>query len=480
MTADAEARTAEGGIDLAALRARLADAPDADRLRPIGLERIVAGPNALLSLPSVIADLPGVGAGPIALLVDATPMLRDRADLKATVQSLLESDREVRLVRAGPDDGRAHADEATVAAACEGARGATALVTVGSGTVADIGKAVAAELGGLPHVIVQTAASVNGFADDQSVLLRNGVKRTSTTRWPEVLVLDGAVLVDAPAEMNLAGFGDLVSMFTATADWHLAQEIGMDNGFSRTAVALGRDRGEELLDLAPALAHKEGAAVVRLAEILAISGISMGVAGQTAPSSGMEHTVSHLLEMAAARRGVARASLHGARVGVTTIVAALTWRHLKRRLAERGPALSFPSEAEMEERVRAAFDPLDPSGKMAEECWSDYSAKLARWHERRDLIERFAADWNDHFGVLDALLVDPVRLVEAMKTAGAPVRFTQLEPEVDAATARWAVAHCHLMRDRFTIADFAFFNGSWEAQDVDAVLADAAELGAGL
>lgn len=479
MTDNAEAGASKGGVDLAALRERLAQAPDADRLQPLGLGRIVAGPDALSALPAVVAELLDGAAGPIALLTDATPMVRAGADLKSTVRALLEADREVRLVRAGPVDGNAHADEATIAAVCSGAEGVSAIVTVASGTVADIGKTAAHALGGLPHVIVQTAASVNGFADDQSVLLRNGVKRTTPSRWPDVLLLDGALLADAPPKMNLAGFGDLVSMFTASADWYLAREVGMDDSFSETAVALGRDHGEELLELAPALAHSDAAAVVRLAEILAISGISMGVAGRTAPSSGMEHTVSHLLEMAAERRGWGTA-LHGAKVGVTTIVAALTWRHVRRRVAEGGMNLLFPSRAEMEERVRAAFDPLDPSGAMGEECWSDYAAKLARWHERRDVVERFAATWDEHLPALEELLVDPVRLVEAMKVAGAPVRFAELDPAIDAETARWAIANCHLMRDRFTVADLACFSGAWEEEDVDAVLAEAAALGAGL
>ncbi len=471
--------TGQSGIDLAALRVRLETAPDADRLRPLGLGRIVAGPDALFSLPAVLTELVNGEAGPVAVLADATPMRRDGADLKATVHALLEADREVRSVLVGPEDGRAHADEETVAAARAAAEGASAIVTVASGTVADIGKTVAEELGGLAHLIVQTAASVNGFADDQSVLLRNGVKRTVPSRWPDVLLLDGAILAEAPPQMNRAGFGDLVSMFTATPDWYLATEIGVDQGFSATAVALGRDHGQELLDLAPALARNDSGAVVRLAEILAVSGISMGVAGRTAPSSGMEHTVSHMLEMAAERRGWDTA-LHGAKVGVATVIAALTWRHLRRRVAERGLTLRFPAEAEMEERVRAAFDPLDPSGAMGEECWSDYRAKLARWHDSREPAERFASRWAGHEGRVEELLVDPARLVEAMRTAGAPVRFGDLEPAIDAETARWAIANCHLMRDRFSVADLACFAGVWEEGDVDDVLDAAAELGAGL
>ena len=45
---------------------------------------------------------------------------------------------------------------------------------------------------------------------------------------------------------------------------------------------------------------------------------------------------------------------------------------------------------------------------------------------------------------------------------------------------QFAVDACYLMRDRFTVADLAFFMGIWEAPDVDALLVDAARLGAGL
>ena len=58
------------------------------------------------------------------------------------------------------------------------------------------------------------------------------------------------------------------------------------------------------------------------------------------------------------------------------------------------------------------------------------------------------------------LLASPERLVGALRAARAPVRLTQLG--VRDSTARWAVANGHLMRDRFTVADLAFFMGIWD------------------
>ena len=400
-------------------------------------------------------------------------MTRGGEDLKELAGRLLAGCADVWPVVVGPPGGWARADEATVAAACAAAEGAACVVTVGAGTLADIGKAVAVRLGGLPHVLVQTAASVNGYADDQSVLLSRGVKRTVPTRWPDVLVLDIPTLVAAPPAMSLAGLGDLVSMFTAPADWYLAAALGMGEPFAPTAVALAREHGDALLALAPDLARHDCEAVGGLATILTLSGISMGVAGRTTPSSGMEHTVSHLIEMANGQRGHASA-LHGARVGVTTIVATLTWRHMRRRIAEAGLGhMSTPSAAAMEPRVRAAFDPLDPSGAMGDECWSHYARKLARWQRRTGDLD---TTWAVHEEAVAALLVEPERLVAALSAAGAPTRFADLDPPVDDATARWAVANCHLMRDRFTVADLAYFLGAWTDDDVDAVLAEAAAL----
>jgi glycerol-1-phosphate dehydrogenase [NAD(P)+] len=199
----------------------------------------------------------------------------------------------------------------------------------------------------------------------------------------------------------------------------------------------------------------------------------MGIAGRTAPCSGMEHTVSHLLEMQGTD------ALHGAQVGSLSVLSALLWTRV-RGVARAGGlrALRFPTEAEMEPRVREAFRVIDPSGSAAEECWRGYQRKLERWNAAREDLDTLWQRWPAFDLELDALLVSPERLVAALRNARAPIRLTQLG--IRDATARWALAHCHLMRDRFTVADLAFFMGVWEPSDVDALLVAAARLGAGL
>jgi glycerol-1-phosphate dehydrogenase [NAD(P)+] len=468
------------GADLARsseqIRAVLAAAPEADRLQPLGLGGVLLGTGVSDRIAALAAEL-RTGAGDIAMLMDRRPMPGPRGEIKAAVAAALEDAGEgpVHLAYLGDDTAEVHADAATLAAAVDAVRGAGLLVTVGSGTIADIGKYASAQLNGLPHVVVQTAASVNGFADDQSVLVVDGVKRTTPTRWPDRLVIDTDVVGLAPPVMNQAGLGDLLASYTAPADWLLARFVGQDDSFSPAVVTLARDHVDAAVDAADGIAAGDPAAIELLAAALTLSGISMGVAGRTAPCSGMEHTVSHLLEMTEAQD----ATLHGAKVGVVSAFGACLWEVVRDAAASGGlAALRFPDEVEMEARVTEAFAAADPSGAMAGECWSDYRRKLACWHAARPQLEMLADRWPWFDADVGRLLAAPERLVSALQRAQAPARLSDLG--IDPERGRWALAHCHLMRDRFTIADLAFFMGRWEPADVDALIARVGALGGGL
>src|SRR5215472_15670803 len=208
-----------GRVDLDGLRAQLAAVPQAQRVRPLNLGVLADGRGAVDALADLIADLCQVGS-PVVVLAAANQIQMRGCDLRHVIEDAIGARFATRWCVVGPADGRVHADEPTVAAAAAAASGAACVVTAGSGTVTDIGKAAAPPRARL--VCVQTATSVNGYADPFSVLLRNGVKRTTPTRWPDALVIDPDVLIAAPADLNRAGLGDELAMFTATADWYLA------------------------------------------------------------------------------------------------------------------------------------------------------------------------------------------------------------------------------------------------------------------
>ena len=209
------------------------------------------------------------------------------------------------------------------------------------------------------------------------MLLRDGVKRTVPSRWPDVLIVDLEVIADAPAAMNRAGFGELCSMFTAPADWYLASAVGLDDTWDPGIVALFREGAEGLLDGAARFAANDPAMLAELAARMTLTGIAMGVAGRTAPLSGTEHLLSHLLDMAAGLAGRPLA-FHGAQVGVASVLAATVWHDTLDRLDPEALTrdAAYPPPDAVEQQVRAAFDPLDPTGRMADECWRDVSRKV--------------------------------------------------------------------------------------------------------
>jgi glycerol-1-phosphate dehydrogenase [NAD(P)+] len=477
--------------DLGAIRRRLATAPRARHT--IGLERIEIGPEALDTLPAAVRDVLDGTVGDIVVLTDATPMTRAGRDLKAEGVARLRDafDADGTVIRhhvLGRDRTELHADERALAEADDAVEGAAVVVSIGSGTVTDIAKD-ASYRARRPFIAVQTAVSVNAFSDDMAVLLRNGVKRTVPSHWPEALVIDLATIAEAPASMNRAGFGELMAMFTAPADWYLANAIGADDSFDPEVVRLYRERGDRLLAAAAGVAAADHDALAELAAQMTLTGIAMGVAGRTAPLSGTEHTISHLLDMSAERDGRGLA-FHGAQVGVAAVVVALAWRRVLRdldpdRIAKAAAAATPVDLASRRPRVAAAFDRLDETGAATAECWSDYRRKVERWNATPEARAAVAQAWSTQRAAIEPLVLAPESIVEGLRAAGAPTRFSELEPAIPADVARWAVASCHLMRDRFTVADLIDLSGaldgrSWDAAFADELLAEAADLGAGL
>ena len=477
--------------DLDGLRAALGSADPEGRLAPIAMGRIEIGPEALYLLPEVVSEFAREGraasrtgnptAPRVALVADATTMRRDGGDLKEEVERLLGGRFEVRRAVIGGGGIELHADEEALAEAETAVAGADCVVVVGSGTITDVCKEATRRAGAPPLLVVQTAASVNAFSDDMAVLLKSGTKRTVPSRWPDALLVDLTVLAGAPPEMNLAGFGDLMAMWTAPADWYLARAVGMDDSYHPAPVDMLREQGRGLLAGAAGLRRREPEMLDRLARVLTLSGISLGVAGKTAPLSGTEHLVSHLIDMAA-EGSHRRLALHGAQVAVAAVPVAAAWEVF---LAEFDPSQVdadrlFPDAASLEPVVRQAFAAIDPSGRVGEECWNDYRRKLERWKELRPQVERFFKEWPHHRSELGRMVAPPEALCGALKEAGAPARFGELDPPVSPETARWTLRNCHLMRDRFTVADLLFFAGQWDDAFVERILNRAGSAGGGL
>lgn len=466
------------------LAALLEEVDPSQELAPCGLRRLVLGSGAVAAVAETVADMMDERDGDtasarprVALLVDRTPIGRRGEDVKTLVEAQLAEHFDV--VRTVLDDGHQelHVVDDVLDVAALAATRADAVVAVGGGTISDVAKVAVQRVReqGLGPVLVsvQTAASVDGYTDDVSVVLRAGVKRTQPSCWPDAVVADSETIAEAPPAMNRAGFGEMTSMLVAAADWRLASLVGTDPSFKMGAVRLLEVVAADLDTWSPGVAQAEPAAVAALTRALALRGIATGVAGTTAVLSGVEHLVSHMLDQHHTQNHQPM-GLHGAQVGAAAVVAAAAWEMLFERLAASpGPVRLDESAFDPERaraRVLAAFGDLDATGRLAQECWRDYEAKLAAVTRLRVRLEEVVARWSTHEPELRALLRPSGVIASGLRAAGAAASFGDLEPRVQPDLARWALAHCALMRNRFTVVDLLTFLGWWGPTDVDEVL----------
>src|SRR5258708_17383477 len=130
---------------------------------------------------------------------------------------------------------------------------------------------------------------------------------------PSGVILDPAVCLNAPAIVWHSGVGDLVSKFTAVADWKIAfHETGTPvDDFA----ALVSDASVYQFMARP---KRDLEGIRLLGTALLLNGISMSICGSSRPASGSEHLISHALDTLSKRP-----LLHGPQVSVATYLISL-------------------------------------------------------------------------------------------------------------------------------------------------------------
>lgn len=210
--------------------------------------------------------------------------------------------------------------------------GAQAIVGIGGGKVIDAAK-YAAFLRKVPFISVPTSASSDGFSSSSASLLVNNKRTSVPARLAYGIIVDTDVIKSAPDKFIYSGIGDLVSKITALYDWLYEEQKGYGkpddfammiakkavNSFVRTSFTSIKD---ELF-------------LRELVDSLALSGIANEIAGNSAPSSGSEHLISHALD-----KILETPQLHGVQVGIATYIMSKVqdhrWIRVNRILTDTG------------------------------------------------------------------------------------------------------------------------------------------------
>jgi glycerol-1-phosphate dehydrogenase [NAD(P)+] len=430
------------------------------------MQEIEIGPEALFSVIQVVGRYLAAGSE-IALIVDSKEILRAGQSAKEYVRTALEEKYPIRYIALDDGHPELHASETVIEEAVSQGQGVSGIVTIGGGTISDIGKMTSVALGNIPHVVIQTAASVDGFTDNVSVILKSGVKRTVPSRWPEALIGDTTLISEGPIPLNRAGYGEINSMFTAPADWRIAALLGFEKKFHWAPIELLHGVGEGIEDWAPGLKSSDIESIEKLVNALAVRGIVTGVADTTACLSGIEHLISHMLDMSqsAHHKPVGQ---HGAQVGVGSVIASAVWEIIFEELPHVREIPEIDSE-QLKIKLFKAFHDLDQTDALAQECWRDFEKKIQWWHENREVIESTLLNWEQISSELRSLIKTPEEIIYGLASSGSAMLFSDLDPVISTEVADWAVAHSHLMRNRFVGIDLLEFLGKWNEPTINRV-----------
>jgi glycerol-1-phosphate dehydrogenase [NAD(P)+] len=457
--------------DLSRIKSVIASAPQPERLVPLGIKQLEISWNASELLVFAAAEIlreqkiEPVGAK-VLFITDDVTIFKGQRDFKAYVNETLSKYFKVTWLTLTAD-GVVKVDDKTLDLASAAVPGHDLVVGLGGGTISDISKVACNRNPGTQLISIQTAASVDGYTDNVSVVLKNGVKRTIASNWPQVVLADLEVIQSAPLELNLAGFGEALSLYTAPADWELASRLGLDSSFHETPRDLLLAFAGDPAEWGNGLAIGNLGAVEQLTKVLAIRGIGTGIAGTTACLSGTEHLISHLLDMRAVASGE-QVGLHGAQVGAASLVSAMAWRYLIEILPEL--ELQAVDIDLFAQKVTTAFAGIDKSGTLTSECISDVTKKLEKVQALQPSIAAQLKAWQIDPSKLAAIAPNPEALAQGLLVSGAPMTYADLEPWVTEEIWQWSVANCHLMRNRFTAVDLLALCGRWEKSDWERVL----------
>ncbi|MEV7085052.1 iron-containing alcohol dehydrogenase family protein [Streptomyces sp. NPDC093085] len=182
-----------------------------------------------------------------------------------------------------------------------------AVVGLGGGKIIDVAKYAAARVG-LPMVAVATNLSHDGICSPVSILDNDNGRGSYGVPTPIAMVVDLDVIRDAPVRFVRSGIGDAVSNISAIADWELSHRVNGEP-VDGLAAAMARTAGEAVLRHPGGVGDDEFLTV--LAEALVLSGIAMSISGDTRPSSGACHEISHAFDLLYPKRS----ALHGEQVG---------------------------------------------------------------------------------------------------------------------------------------------------------------------
>lgn len=317
-------------------------------------------------------------------------------------------------------------------------------VAVGSGSITDITRFVSYHTG-TDFIAFPTAASVDGYTSAGAPSVIGGFKKTVMCHSPRAVFGDLAVLSAAPQVMTASGFGDMLGKYIALADWQLGHLL-WGEPFDQQICDRVYATLQSCVDHADAIGQSTEAGLQALLDGLIESGFCMLDFNGSRPASGAEHQISHYLEMKLIREG-RPAILHGAKVGVSSIIMAGLYDQVRRlsreELLDRLEAATLTPAEEHLQTIHTVY------GDTADKVIAEQAKFLAVSPEQFDRLKQTIADrWAD-IQHIAATVPSPAQMAALLQQVGGPTEMQALG--LAEAEVAEAVAHAHYLRDRFNV-----------------------------
>jgi len=340
------------------------------------------------------------------------------------------------------------ADDVTVDRVRAACRSCCLVISVGSGTINDLGK-YSAFHENIDFWSMPTAPSMNGYTSSIAAIKVKGVKRTLPADPPQRIYVVPEVIQQAPLKLRQAGFCDVLAKVVSDIDWQSESLL-----FSHTYCALPSSMmaavEHSYSDFPEAIGRGEEEAVNGLFQGLLISGVAMSLAGSSAPASGGEHLVSHFWDMREPLTG-REPELHGLQVGLGIILSTACYRHLARISIDRLSGRAEQAFAATAEQVPA--------------IWGRYAAEVAgQFDNKLEALLQFDHLLPEHWDYLQGLfgqVRSPEYFFDLFSRVGAPFSLDAFKLSRDEFVL--AARNARAIRERITVLDFAAHAGVLEA-----------------
>jgi glycerol-1-phosphate dehydrogenase [NAD(P)+] len=321
------------------------------------------------------------------------------------------------------------------------------LIAAGSGVICDLTKWIATRLN-KPFILCGTAPSMNGYTSITATITQNDIKLSQFLHPASAVVLDVDIIKDAPMAMIQSGMGDLSARAVCNADWKLSLLL-RNTYFCPLPYQMTAENERRYLGGAAGIARRSPDQIEGLTEAILLSGLSMTILkGETSPSSGAEHVISHFWDLLVHLRGAPK-NLHGAQVGVGTIMMLTAYQILR----EVDPARIDPRHLL---RTRPTLEQIEAENR---ELYGDKAGsfnKVARQKRIPDdryegYVRSILDRWGELWEALTPYIAPVQRIKQPFDQAGVSYKLSSVQRTREQAVE--ALLHGNHYRPRYTVLD---------------------------